>query len=38
LKAGDAECWRCGVDEKHVAKAVETTEKVSCKGNLAKQP
>jgi len=37
-KAGDAECWRYGVDEKHVAKAGVTTEKVSCKDNLAKQP
>ena len=32
------ECWRYGVDKKRVAKAVETTEKASCKDNLAKQP
>ncbi|MFT5379977.1 MAG: hypothetical protein ACI8R0_003031 [Alteromonadales bacterium] len=25
-------------DKKRVAKAVETTEKASCKDNLAKQP
>jgi hypothetical protein len=25
-------------DEKYVAKAVETTEKASCKDNLVKQP
>ncbi|CAI4172898.1 hypothetical protein ALT1644_80004 [Alteromonas macleodii] len=29
---------RCDIDEKRVAKAVETIKKASCKDNLAKQP
>ena len=37
-KASDVECWRYDADEKRVAKAKETTEKVSRKDNLKKQP
>ena len=33
-----AKFWRRGVDEKRVAKAVETTEKASREHDLAKQP
>ena len=38
MNTDDVKWWRYCVDKNRVAKVVETSEKVSNKDNLAKQP